>query len=158
WLPERETCLMRLKEMVSEKLAVLCELEADLRQMYDEPDRAGAADRALILQDGPTARLFLRYHAEARTAFHRSSHQRLKALKADAEAPVPAAAEAPEAVSPNEANPAGNEDGKPDEPTASDTTAVRESVPAGGVFEAERVENDGATPVGGVSAPLVAVS
>jgi hypothetical protein len=37
----------------------------------------------LILSDGATARLFLRYHAEARMAFHRAHSALLKTLEQD---------------------------------------------------------------------------
>ena len=71
--------------------------------------QAGAADRALILHDGPSARLFLRYHAEARTTFHRAYGSLVKALERDAATDSPNEATDPpavpaDAVSPNEAD------------------------------------------------------
>jgi len=109
--------------MALEKLEPLRALEECLRAEFDAPDRAGAADRALILHEGTSARLFLRYHAEARTAFQRAYGSLVKALDRDAaeaetaapavspdepDAPAPTPAETPapaEMVSPSEADP-----------------------------------------------------
>jgi len=125
-LPLREFCREALRDMVVANLEPLREIEGNLRTFHDEPDRAGVSDRALILHDGPSARLFLRYHAEARTAFHRAYGSLVKTLELDAaggpavspiEAKTPAATPSPaEAVSPDEpdstprgdANPAKN--------------------------------------------------
>src|SRR5205085_1755159 len=66
-----------------------------------------------------SARLFLRYHAEARTAFHRAYSELVKTLERDAQEPTETAAETPAGPSepdregaiaaepPNEANSAG---------------------------------------------------
>ena len=61
--------------------------EEAVLQEVDGPDRAEVAERALILQDPVSARLFLRYHSEARNSFHRSYAALLKTLERDAEAP-----------------------------------------------------------------------
>jgi hypothetical protein len=69
--------------------------------------RAWIGDRVSILEDAATARLFLRYHSEARTTFHRSYNALVKALSLDAEAAASAdnpPADLVAASSPNEAN------------------------------------------------------
>ncbi|MCA1686494.1 MAG: hypothetical protein LC745_11080, partial [Planctomycetia bacterium] len=96
-LPEREDCRASIRGLVADYLAPLRRLEEQRRTSQEGPDRADAAARALILQDGPSARLFLRYHAEARTAFHRAYGSLVQALDRDAEA-----AEAPAVVAPDE--------------------------------------------------------
>ncbi len=83
-LPEREDCLDGLRAMALERLEPLRALEECLRAEFDAPDRAGAADRALILHEATSARLFLRYHAEARTAFQRAYGSLVKTLDRDA--------------------------------------------------------------------------
>ena len=72
------------RETAVEQLNELRRVEAAHVQFSDDPDRDSAADRALILLDGPSARLFLRYHAEARTSFHRAYGSLVKALEHDA--------------------------------------------------------------------------
>ncbi len=111
-LPEAGASLTSLQGMVEATVAPLRELEADYRTRYEDPDRDEAETRALILRDPSEARLFLRYHAEARTAFHRAYRELVKTLEADAASPVddaPNPVETPppapqNAVSPNEAN------------------------------------------------------
>jgi hypothetical protein len=69
--------------------------------------RAWIGDRVSILEDAATARLFLRYHSEARTTFHRSYNALVKALSLDAEGAASAEnppADLVAASSPNEAN------------------------------------------------------
>jgi hypothetical protein len=135
--PDRAACQAAIRSLVAERLALLRELESDLRSSIDGPERAAAADRALILRDEKAARLFLRYHAEARTAFSRAHSQLLKAL---AEAP----SAAPAAVSPNEPNGAGADAAKSDDPRTSEEASappgpetVGEAVPSGAGFEAD---------------------
>ena len=84
-LPEPEECRRRLVEMVNSKLTTLREDEQGLREECDGPVDAGLLDRSLILADPQAARLFLRYHAESRTAFHRSFSELIRTLKRDAE-------------------------------------------------------------------------
>ncbi len=95
-LPERDDCRRGLREMVVGKLGPLRAIEEELRTFHDEPARAEASDRALILHDVPSARLFLRYHAEARTAFHRAYGSLVKALDRDAATDDPAPAVSPD--------------------------------------------------------------
>jgi hypothetical protein len=101
---------------VAEELATLRPLEARLRAAFDAPDRAEAVGRALVLRDPGEARLFLRYHAEARTAFHRAFKELVRVLEVDNQSGVAAMSEADPvasdpgaAVSPNE--PDGDADG-----------------------------------------------
>ena len=84
-LPEPEECRRRLVEMVNSKLTTLREDEQALREECDGPVDAGLLDRSLILADPHAARLFLRYHAESRSAFHRSFSELIRTLKRDAE-------------------------------------------------------------------------
>ena len=71
------------RELIAREVAELEALEASLEAL-ETADRAEAQARALILSDGPTARLFLRYHAEARMAFHRAHSALIKTLEQDA--------------------------------------------------------------------------
>ena len=82
--PEAGFSLDALKEMVADNLAPIRELADDLDEVVDAPDRAGAADRALVLRDDRRARLLLRYQSESRTAFHRHYASLLKTLERDA--------------------------------------------------------------------------
>jgi hypothetical protein len=111
-LPTPAECRETLRALAGSELARARALEAVHREGRDDPDRGGAADRALILDDGPSSRLFLRYHAEARTSFQRAYGSLVTALERDAATASPNEAtdppDAPEApaegVSPNEAD------------------------------------------------------
>ena len=83
--PEPEECRRRLLEMVQTKITTLRDTERELRQDFEQPSDAGLLDRSLILADPQAARLFLRYHAESRSAFHRSYSELTRVLKRDAE-------------------------------------------------------------------------
>jgi hypothetical protein len=61
-----------LRAMMAEQCAELNAEQARLWTEFEAPDRAEAADRALLPHDPTEARLFLRYYAEARTGFHRA--------------------------------------------------------------------------------------
>jgi hypothetical protein len=108
-LPEKEECRQWLRELIAREVAELEALEASL-EAIEEADRAEAQARALILSDGATARLFLRYHAEARMSFHRAHRALLKQLDRDAL----------EEELPNEPDGPGGEGLSPDDPEASD--------------------------------------
>jgi hypothetical protein len=86
YVPAIQTCHDSLKKMVAEKLNYLRILEADFSECLDRLDLEDAKARALVIQDGPTARLFLRYHSEARNAFNRALAQLMKVLELDAAA------------------------------------------------------------------------
>jgi hypothetical protein len=119
----------------------LLDLKTRLKQLETEidiPARAEFADRALLPQDPNTARLFLRYQAEARTSFHRSYSALLKTLQLDAtmssalaEIASPNEANAPKAVeaaSPNEANAAEPvEAASPNEANAAEAASPNEA-------------------------------
>jgi hypothetical protein len=79
-LPEGAKCRRMLEGMIQIQLPRLREAEQRLRTEIDLPDRAEAADRALMLENEAEARLFLRYQSESRSAFHRSYAQLLKTL------------------------------------------------------------------------------
>ncbi len=116
-LPEAAASLTSLHGLIAERLAPLRDLEADYRAVYEDPSRDEVESRSMILLDPAEARLFLRYHAEARTAFHRSYRELVKTLEADAASPV-------EDVSPNEANaeaspPLPQDELSPNEPNSS---------------------------------------
>ena len=72
-------------------------------QERDFAARREAVDRATILTDETTARLFLRYHSESRNAFHRAYGNLIKTLERDATSESESDFEA-ETVSPNEAD------------------------------------------------------
>jgi hypothetical protein len=79
----------------------------------------------LILSDGPTARLFLRYHAEARMAFHRAHSALMKTLEQDA----------CEEDSPNEPSDPGGEGLSSDDPEGSDDVQGADTRRTGPVIE-----------------------
>jgi hypothetical protein len=83
-LPAPARCLEELRRLIAEQLEWLRAEEAWLRETLDEPDRAEAAERASLLLEPGAARLYLRYHAEARTAFQRAFKELIAALKHDA--------------------------------------------------------------------------
>ena len=84
-LPEPEQCRAGMREHVMAELDFLRQKEQVLREEIEEPLEAGLLDRSLILADPHAARLFLRYHAESRSAFHRSYSELIRTLKRDAE-------------------------------------------------------------------------
>jgi hypothetical protein len=121
-LPDDEECRRWLSWTCEAQLEQLRDLEARLQSGIDGPDRAEATARATILQDPVEARLFLRYHAESRTAFHRHYAQLVKTLERDAGAEGGAPAAAPSepddapADSQNEPEAAPERGAPPDEP------------------------------------------
>ena len=88
-LPDPDTCRRALRATVDDQVALLNEAEHRSRNENDTPDRDAAADRVFLLPDAPSARLFLRYHAEARMAFHRAYGSLLKSMEVDEPAPAP---------------------------------------------------------------------
>ena len=99
--PDPEECRARVRAVIEARLKDVREEADRLCTEIDDPNRAEAPDRATLLTDPEEARLFLRYHAEARTSFHRHMTALTKAIKEerDAEAGGPVGA-----VSPSEAN------------------------------------------------------
>jgi hypothetical protein len=83
FLPERASCMESLREMVAEERERLRAREERLRVKIDEPDRAEAAERALLLE-GPEAALLLRYERAHESAFHRAYGALLKGRKESA--------------------------------------------------------------------------
>ncbi len=86
-----------LKTLAAEKLTSLRGWLEQLTQAFEKSNDAAVADRALILQDEPSAKLFLRYLAESRSTFHRSFKELIKTLDRDQAENV-----TPTVVSPNE--------------------------------------------------------
>ena len=84
WLPEVDDARRCLREMVVERIETYRESESAYSKDYDNANFAESSDRALILQDERQARLFLRYHAESRTSFHRAYGELVKTLARDA--------------------------------------------------------------------------
>jgi hypothetical protein len=78
--PPAEEARPVLRAMIADQLDRLRERQAFLQDHIDGPDRAEAPDRAVILKDKDEARLFLRYHAEARSTFHRAYAALIKAI------------------------------------------------------------------------------
>jgi hypothetical protein len=141
--PPIAVCREWLRERLAEFLEPLRALQARLHNDNDDLDSAEAAERSLILRDPVEARLFLRYHSEARTSFHRAYSELIKTLKSDAESPgsfetvIEAPAEVPpppptppEPVSPNEANSATSDD----DPVLSALIKCLEQPASGGVI------------------------
>jgi hypothetical protein len=159
--PDRAACQAALRSLVAERLAMLRALESELRSSFAGPERAAAADRALLLRDEAAARRFLRYHAEARTAFT-CYHGQLQNALAEVPSPAPAAvaeapAPAPAAVSPNEANPDGSGDISHHESETSGTGSGGGAVPSGGGFGAEGGVIADAMSFAGAGGPIGAV-
>ncbi len=86
-----------LKELVVEKLTWLRAWLENISKAFENASDASVADRAMILQDEPSAKLFLRYLAESRSTFHRSFKELVKTLDRDQ-----AENATPTVVSPNE--------------------------------------------------------
>jgi hypothetical protein len=106
-LPDRDECLAELRLMIANEIGEARERERYLMTVDEAAMREWIGDRVSILEDAATARLFLRYHSEARTTFHRSYNALVKALALDAEAAASAEnppADLVAASSPNEAN------------------------------------------------------
>ena len=97
--PDRDRCRREIREVAAEEIERLRVALAALQE-GDELDRAESGARAMVLSDPTSARLFLRYHSEARNSFHRSYAALLKTLERDAEGPDAP----PETDSPNEAD------------------------------------------------------
>ena len=128
-VPDRENCQKWIIEFVKDQYRTLSMISRGLTKSIDDPDRAGAKDRALILQDEKQARLFLRYNAEARNGFQRAFGTLLKTLQADTEK-----AEDSEEIegiedSPNEADADLNEGSDASRIASPDTSATPESSP-----------------------------
>ena len=110
-LPSREDSIDALRAILDENLDALKEREERLRTNIEEPNRAGAADSAVLLM-GPEGALFIRYEKMHDAAFHRAYKALLKGEETIA--PKEAKPAAPEpAEAPNEAEPDGDE--APDE-------------------------------------------
>jgi hypothetical protein len=105
WEPDVEDCRRNLAEAVDREIAALREREDYLRTEIEEPGRAGAAERALVLE-GPEGQRLHRYQVTAENDFHRAYQGFLKA-RAQEERLVEMA---PPAPLPNEPNPAGATD------------------------------------------------
>ena len=106
--PTRERCMELLRATVEEELALLTAREERLRMMIEEPSRAGAAARALLLS-GEDGALLIRYERMHDAAFHRAYKALLKDEGPGEEGTYDEAewtAEAVGAEAPNKANPA----------------------------------------------------
>ncbi len=147
-----------LKTLVAEKLTSLRGWLEQLTQAFEKANDANVADRALILQDEPSAKLFLRYLAESRSTFHRSFKELLKTLdrdQAENATPLVVSPNEPkvvvdeakaksEAVSPNEPNAEESEEAaqsRKSEAVVSTPTAVSPNEPnSSSVVEADSAE------------------
>jgi hypothetical protein len=111
--PSQPDCQRLLRELVQRELAPLRALEEEIRVKYDEPDRAEAIDRALVLDDAEGAKL-LRYERKHELAFHRAYDAFLKGRKEAARTGLPPGA-------PSGADAAEEQDARPAEGTTSRT-------------------------------------
>ena len=82
-LPDRDFCQNWIANFLRARTSEIIQRGRKLDETIDTPDRKGAQDRALILKDEKAARLFLRYHSEARNGFHRAFASLGKALESD---------------------------------------------------------------------------
>ena len=114
-LPRPADCREDLHAVVDREVAGLIACGVRVFEECEGPGLKGAADLALVLRDPLDARLFLRYHAEARTTFHRSYAALVKALDRDAaeEGDSPNEATDDLEVSPNEATRGDGADATP---------------------------------------------
>jgi hypothetical protein len=113
-----------LRDKVAGQLAELREREGRLRREYDEPERAEAASRALVLE-GPSGANLMRYERMHELAFHRAYGALLKGRKEAAETGL-----APGA--PDEAIEDEDQDANPAEEGTSGPDPARPSVPPPG--------------------------
>jgi hypothetical protein len=125
--PMAEPSRALLFEMVAEHLAELTGREEHLRTTIEEPARAGAADRAMVLE-GEEGRRLHRYQVTAENDYHRAYSGFLKARAREEglvdlaplpNEPNPAVATEPSPL-PNEPNPPSRPDPTPSEPATSD--------------------------------------
>jgi hypothetical protein len=116
-LPRYTEAARRLKEALAAQIESLRAEAEFLHETVDLPERAAAAERAMVLE-GDKGRLFLRYHSEVRNTFHRAMKALKLALTAGREAALFAALEAGAELSPNKANfePAGGTTRQEDSP------------------------------------------
>jgi hypothetical protein len=108
-LPEPARCRELLLEMVEGEQSMLTAESQRLAREIDGPARAAAVGRAYMPAESPQTRLYLRYQAESRLAFHRAYDSLTKTLKQEGEraasheedreaaAPLPAVANSPQA-------------------------------------------------------------
>jgi hypothetical protein len=129
--PDIEECRKFLAEAADREVAMLTEREAYLRTTIEAPARAGAAERALVLE-GEEGRKLHRYQVTAENDFHRAYQGFLKARAKEQEL----VETAPPAPLPNEPNPAVAPDA-----TASEMIASVES-------QLPRPETEGPPPDG----------
>jgi hypothetical protein len=122
WLPGPSECRYLLEAMVADRVDRLIELER-VRAAADAAERGRALDRALVLRDGESARLILRYHAESRTAFHRAYKDLVATLERDARGE--------------------SEGSSPDEPADEAVMPAPEGVGSGGFSEVLAGEDSG---------------
>ncbi len=104
-LPVPELSRQWLLDLVADEVADLKEVEEYLRVEIEEPARAGAAERALVLE-GPEGQRLHRYQVTAENDFHRAYQGFLKARAQEAKL----VEMVPPAPLPNEPNPAGDLD------------------------------------------------
>jgi hypothetical protein len=100
WEPDVADCRRNLTEAVDREVAALREREEYLRTAIEGPARAGAAERALVLE-GPEGQRLHRYQVTAENDFHRAYQGFLKARAKEQEL----VETAPPAPLPNEPNP-----------------------------------------------------
>src|SRR5262249_44923984 len=127
-------------------------LEARLKEQ-EAADRSEAPQRALLLKDEATARKFLRYHAEARTAFHKAYAQLLKTLERDRAEGAPGDDVGADSPHEPEPSPEPSEAGGPD--AATSPNEANSAEPAAAVAAETEITEEvvAIEPVGGVELP-----
>jgi hypothetical protein len=126
WEPDVADCRKNLAEAVDREVAMLTEREAYLRTTIEVPARAGAAERALVLE-GPEGQRLHRYQVAAENDYHRAYQGFLKARAQEAKL----VDMAPPEPLPNEPNPAVVEDATFNSITTSVESPPCPSEPAG---------------------------
>jgi hypothetical protein len=122
FLPDPALSRQWLLDLVADEVADLKEREELLRKTIEEPARAGAAERALVLE-GPEGQRLHRYQVTAENDYHRAYNGFLKARAQEAKL----AEMAPPAPLPNEPKSSDTLDVKTEEQT---TSAETEAAPA----------------------------
>jgi hypothetical protein len=120
--PSTEDCRGILKDQVATSLKHIRAWYDHLAEVIETPNTEAVADRALILQDEPSAKLFLRYLSESRSSFHRSFKELVTTLERDR-----AEGATPLAVSPNEPTAEAVEEPETPEEPAVETEAETKS-------------------------------
>ena len=129
-LPDRATAARLLGALLTDQVERWIKLEDCLR--IDDPDRSAASDGGLVIREPVSARLFLRYHAEARLSFQQNYRALLSTLESDAQHAQDEAEEADEGPAPDASRNEANDEENVTEPAVAQEVArePRDPIPA----------------------------